>query len=183
MKKLKDLRVKYISVLTGIPANNKPVVVKSDGFTLTAKVLRKDSREGLLYATVYSPNEVDLQGDWTDEQEIIKAAHQFMEEQRLQMIDFEHNYQPGAGVVVESFIKQGYHKNFDGIRDGSWCVVIKLNDALKERMEEINGISLAGDAISTDERLSEKSHRESPQVLSHVGVLKSRVVKSKVLKP
>lgn len=149
-RKMLGMSIEYLSMLFDTPpANGLPVVVKSaDGnfgtVQLNAAVVSKSEKEGIVYATVYEPNKVDLQGDWTDEKEIEKAAHAFLSKARQGHIDVEHNLVKGAGTVVESFILQGNDDRFPNIAKGAWCVGVKLSDELKAKAEEVKGISLYG---------------------------------------
>lgn len=151
MPKLKKFKVDFISLLKEEePANGKAVIYKSnDGadfkFDLHLTKLRKDAKLGYIYGTVYEPDVQDTQSDWADEEQITEAAELFLKEKRINMVDVDHNYMPGAGDVVQSFIKQGDDPRFPDSKNGSWCVVIKLADASK--FDEIKGLSMAGGGV------------------------------------
>lgn len=147
-RKMVDLDVEFIS-LVDVPANDLPVIMKNaDGKTakikFDMKIVSKDVKKGLVYGTVYEPDAVDLQADFTDEAEITKAAHKFMLKSRQGNVDVQHNLEKGAGTVVESFIKKGDHEHYPGIKDGAWCVAIKLSDSIMPFAEQIKGLSMYG---------------------------------------
>jgi hypothetical protein len=182
-RKLKNLDVKFIS-LVDRPANRKPIIYKSedDGrarFELEVKVIEKDEKEGLVFGVVYEPGVIDSQGDWTDQGEIVKAAHRFLSSGRVQMVDLQHNYVPGAGAVVESFIKNGNDQRFPNTKDGAWCVAIKVSDAMKPMMKDIGGLSLAGDATTIEEDPSEMSKSDAAS-LARIPGAKARIAKARV---
>lgn len=148
MPRIRKLKIDFIS-LVDQPANRKGVIIKSDDgadftFQSNLRIVRKDAKKGLLCATVYEPNEVDTQGDWAEAPEIEDGAHDFMIRKRVAMVDLQHNYEPGYGNVVESFIKNGDDDRFPDTKNGSWCVVIKLSEIAKAHIEEIGGVSMAG---------------------------------------
>ncbi len=150
MPRLTKFRVHFISVLkTEDPANRKSAIYKSaDGkdfqFNIQIKHLRKDAKEGLIYGTVYEPDVKDTQDDWADADSIRDAAHSFLVEKRVNMVDVDHSYEPGSGTVVESFIKNGADSRFPDTKDGAWTVVIKLSAEAAKNIDEVKGLSMAG---------------------------------------
>lgn len=159
MPKLKKFRVEYLSLLrTESPANRKRVIVKSsDGsrfrFEFALKNIRKDAKRGLAYCTVYEPEEMDTQKDWTGVEEILDASHSFMIEKRTHMVDSDHDYVPSEDVVVESSIKNGPDDRYPDTKDGSWVVCIKLANP----EDEIKGLSMAGGGIYDNAALPPKA--------------------------
>lgn len=148
MPRIKKLRVDFIS-LVDQPANRKAIILKAEegdafSFKSDLRIVRKDAQKGIVYATVYEPDEMDTQGDWAEPPEIEDAAHDFLKRKRVEMVDLQHNYEPGYGTIVESFIKHGSDDRFPETKDGSWCVAIKLSDTGKEHLNEIGGVSMAG---------------------------------------
>lgn len=183
-RKLKNLDVKFIS-LVDRPANKKAIVYKSDEddarvqFRTLGSIVKSDAKEGIVCGTVYEPLEIDSQDDFTDAQEIVKACHNFAKAKRMDNVDFQHNYQPGAGTVVESFIKSGPHPDFPHTKDGAWCVKIQVSEAMKANMDKIGGLSLAGDADTFETSVIKN---DEDKAVARVGgnVTKSRVIKSRV---
>jgi hypothetical protein len=147
-KKMINLDVEFIS-LVDEPANGLPIIMKDREGTgaraqIDFSIVKKDVTEGLIYATPYEPDTVDIQKDFTSAEEIQKAAHGFMAKSRQGNVDVQHNMQKGAGTVVESFILNGEDARFPNIKKGAWCVVIKLADATKALIGSINGVSIYG---------------------------------------
>lgn len=150
---LKGLRVQFVSYVDN-PANNKKFFivksedkkeanVKKDVKILTRKDKKKDPH--LIYGVVYSPGEVDLEGEFMTAKEIQKSAHQFLEDYRL--VDKDHNNIPGAGVVKESYVAlQDMNINGEEITKGSWILVTEPDDETWEEIEKgtYTGYSLYG---------------------------------------
>ncbi len=143
-----QLRVQYISLVKH-PANRRGVVVKSDdgGFELPVRILRKEADRRLLFGVVYEPGLIDTQGDYASEEVIRDAAHEFLRLGLVKMIDFQHDFDPGKGSVVESFILGGPDERFPGIAKGAWVVAIELSAEMESRLDEIGGLSLAGQGL------------------------------------
>lgn len=95
----------------------------------------------------YDPSDastVDTQNMYATAEEIEKAAYEFMEKYR--QIDKQHNFKPGYGVVVESYIAKAGDPMF---KEGSWVLGVRVTDNdvwSKIKSGEITGFSLAGSA-------------------------------------
>jgi hypothetical protein len=140
----KDVIVAYLS-LVGKPANRRGFVMKSDdAFECDGTLLKYDEPKGLMYVTNYEPDVDDSQGDYASADTIQSWAHDFLKSARVSNVDYEHNYRPGYGSVVESFIKRGDDPMFAGVKNGAWCAVIQLTDAGKAIAKSVGGISFAG---------------------------------------
>ncbi|OJG33752.1 hypothetical protein RV00_GL001006 [Enterococcus devriesei] len=133
-------------------ANKKSFfLTKSEGdptFETVVKLVTKaDDPQKLVYGIVYSPDEEDAHGDYMDAETIEKAAHSFMEE--YQQIDKQHDFSPGAGGVVESYVSP-VDMTIGGtkIAKGTWVLVTKATDEVWESIQkgEFTGYSLAGTA-------------------------------------
>lgn len=102
---------------------------------------------GLVSGVVYSPNEVDEQGDWTSQEDIENAAHNFVKKARK--IGVDHKGRAGARPV-ESYIAQGDWQIGDElVKKGSWFIVTEVTDAkLWARLEsgELRSFSWEGKA-------------------------------------
>ncbi len=147
MAKLKRLSVVFLSLVKN-PANKKDIVYKSaDGKFTDEKELKitKSTAEGMVYGTVYAPNEKDSQGDWADAETIKKAAHDFVAKGALSNVDTEHNEQLSGAKVVESHIDE----------KGAWQVGIQMNPASDEfkkvQKGEIKGLSMGAYCEKSDE--------------------------------
>lgn len=160
MKKLSDIEISFISLVKN-PANKKGLIFKSSDKApeFEKEVLLKSlSKDGVAYGIVYSPYELDSQGDWTDEEEIKKAAHNFMKNKNIANIDKEHSFLNEKAFVCESWIIKSYDDIFPH-SVGAWAVGIKINDdELKELINkgEITGLSMAGFAKKSDEKILSK---------------------------
>ncbi len=118
-----------------------------ESLDLVIKILNTSAPQGLFYGVVYSPGEVDTQGDFTSADEIEKAAHDFLPNA---VMNIHHSQDLQDVQVVESYIAP-VDFNIDGqtIRKGSWVLVTRvLNEALKDAIlkGEITGYSLEGTA-------------------------------------
>ncbi len=149
-KKLKDIKVTFISLVEA-GANKKQIIYKSknkDTPTWQKDIqIAKATKEGVVYGIVYSPNEVDTQGDFADAKEIKKAAYNFLKEKRVDNIDTNHNFKKQDAYVCESWIIRKNDPLFPNEKEGSWAVGIKIESKeLKKAIEEgkIKALSMAG---------------------------------------
>lgn len=144
-----QLRVQFISLVKH-PANRRPVLIKTaDGvqFELPVRILRKDNSKRLIYGVVYEPGLIDTQGDSASPEVITLAAHEFLRLGLVKMIDFQHDFDPGKGSVVESFILNGTDDRYPGVTKGAWVVAIELAPEMEPFINDIGGLSLAGQGI------------------------------------
>ncbi len=150
-----ELRVQLISLVKH-PANRRPVIIKSDTgvrFELPARILHKDASRRLVYGVVYEPGIIDTQGDSATSEVIRSAAHEFLRMGLVQMVDFQHDFAPGKGTIVESFILGGEDERFPNITKGAWVVVIELSPEMLPFIQDIGGLSLAGQGLYKSELL------------------------------
>ncbi len=162
MRKLKDVTIQFVSYVKKGANKKKFFLTKEDGnnsnfeFQVNRFLFEKNDPQRLVYGVVYEPGQEDSQGDIMDSEEIEKMAHNFLKDYR--MIDKQHNYIPGAGEVVESYIVQdNFQKNGESIKKGSWILVTKASEEVWEEVQKGNftGYSMAGWAKSIEE-LEEK---------------------------
>lgn len=160
MKKLTDIEISFISLVKN-PANKKGLIFKSaetkEPDFQKEVVLKSLSKEGVAYGIVYSPYEVDSQGEWSDEEEIKKAAHNFMKNKNIANVDTEHSFINEKAYICESWIIKNDNDIFTYSR-GAWAVGIKIDDdELKELITkgQITGLSMAGFAKKTEHELNE----------------------------
>lgn len=157
MKKLSDIEISFISLVKN-PANKKSLIFKSSDKEPDFQkevILKSLSKDGVAYGIVYSPYEVDSQGDWTNEEEIKKAAHNFMKNKNITNVDKEHSFLNEKAFVCESWIIKSNDDIFPYSR-GAWAVGIKIDDdELKELITkgQITGLSMAGFAKKTEQNL------------------------------
>lgn len=156
-RELKQIKVTHIS-LVDEAANQKKILYKcrmgQPNITQNIPLCKTNVDEGVVYGVVYSPNEVDSQGDYAAEEEIKYAAWQFLKDLNQHNIDRNHSFKNEDAYVCESFVLHCSDPRFPDIKKGSWVVGIKLeSESIKEsvRRGEIRGISMAGSA-RTDEQ-------------------------------
>ncbi len=158
MRLLKDLDVKFISLVRR-PANRKEKLILKDdgGFELLIDLEKAhlNEEDRVLYGVVYAPNELDAHGDYTTGEEIKKAAWNFLKEGRVRNVDVEHTYKEAPAFVAESWLSKGNDPLFPEEPENTWIVGIRVEDEkLWEEIKrgEYRGLSLAGTA-----RVVEKS--------------------------
>jgi hypothetical protein len=149
---LKNVQVSFISLVKE-GANKKQIIWKSaEGnenptFSKDIAIAKTDEEKQMVFGIVYSPDEVDTQGDIMTAPEIEKMAYTFMKEGRTQQVDRQHDFQPDEGFIAESWIVKENDPYFSEI--GSWAVGIKVEDRGTWELiksGEITGISMAGSA-------------------------------------
>ncbi len=159
MRLLKDLDVKFISLVKR-PANRRErLILKDDGgFELFISFEKAHfSEDMVVYGVVYAPNEPDAHGDYTTPEEIKKAAWNFLKNGRVRNVDVEHTYKEAPAFVAESWLSKGNDPLFPEEPENTWIVGIRVEDEkLWEAMKrgEYKGLSLAGTA-----RVVEKSFK------------------------
>lgn len=126
-------------------------VNKDGGIIGEFRVVKSDEEKRLLYGVVYAPNEVDSQDDWTDAEEIEKAAHEFLMlyGQGKAFIDEGHSNERAEAEPVESFIAPTdftYDGAVESVKKGSWVLVTHFltKRAWERAKKEYSGYSMAG---------------------------------------
>ncbi len=161
---LKDIAITHISLVKN-GANGKQIIYKSadsSNYEKNIAIKKSDNEKGVIYGIVYSPDEVDSQGDFTTAEEIEKAAYNFMKGLNANNVDIEHSFKSEDAFVAESWILKANDPVFPDEKEGSWAVAIKLeSEELKElaKSGEISGLSMAGVAIKQE---VEKSESKEP---------------------
>lgn len=162
-RKLKNLKVEYVSYVDR-GANQRTFYLtkeyeqkkKEPDFSMQVKLICSDKKEERkVYGLVYAPDVVDAHGDYTDADTLERAAHDFM--LNYQKMDVQHNFEEGAGKVVESFIApETFTINGEEILKGSWVLVSIASEEVWEAIKkgEITGYSLYGTAEVEYERMS-----------------------------
>jgi len=110
-----------------------------------------DDEERIVYGIVYSPDEVDSQGDFASAEDIRKAAHFYMA--NAQTVKVNHSGSRIAADLLESYIAP-MDLAIEGraVKKGTWLLAMRINDpgvwkAVKEG--ELTGFSMAGIATRT----------------------------------
>jgi len=169
--KLSDIAITHISLVKA-GANGKSTIYKSQDsqptYEKTINIKKSDEEEGVVYGIVYSPDEVDSQGDFTDANEIKKAAYAFMKNRNTLNVDKEHSFENEKAFVAESWVLKENDPVFPDESVGSWAVAIKLeDDALKKfaKNGELSGLSMAGTALKQEVEKAEKKTFEISDLL------------------
>lgn len=149
-RKLHNLSVSWIS-LVDRGANKRKVIWKAQDtgeFLKEVKISKIDNEKRIVYGIVYSPNDVDTQGDYADAETIEKAAHEFLKNNRVHYIDKQHNLEKQDAYVAESWIVRKNDELFPDDENG-WAVGVKIeDDGLWEEVKkgELASFSLFGTA-------------------------------------
>lgn len=178
---LKDIDVIFISYVSK-PANQKKFFLTKSDFQapLWEKYVKflveKDTEKNpqkLVYGIVYEPGVKDTYGNYASAEEIEKAAHKFLEKYR--QIDEEHNYIPGVGTVVESYIApDDFEVNGEVIKKGSWVLVTRASAEVWEKIQkgEYTGYSMAGTGtVTTEAEPADKVERDFDEQMALDGVM------------
>ncbi len=125
------------------------------GICKRVPIKKKDPLKKIVFAEVYTPYQIDSQGDWMEPDEIEKMAYDFMlnsqeiGKNHIEIID-------GKAAIVESFIVRKGDGDPD-FNEGAWVVGTKiLDDKLWNEIEkgEITGYSIGGSGVRIPQRLS-----------------------------
>ena len=151
---LKNIQIQFISLVRK-GANQKTIIWKSGAGesprSWQIDIAKTDDDKRLVFGIVYSPGEIDSQGDITDAAEIEKAAYAFLKTSRTgDGVDKYHTFTAESGAfVAESWLVRKGDPVFLDQPEGSWAVAIKIDDddlwsAVKSG--EIGGLSMGGRA-------------------------------------
>jgi hypothetical protein len=130
-RRLKKIEANFIS-LVGKGANNKIIIFKSaninDGmqYEKHVNIKKVDEDQHMVYGIVYSPDEIDLQGDFASAEVIKDMAYSFMKNARTNNVDQHHNFIGDEGFVAESWLIKPGDGVFTYEKEGSWAVGIKV---------------------------------------------------------
>jgi hypothetical protein len=104
--------------------------------------------ERIVTGVVYSPLEIDTDGEAMTPDDLREMAYNFLSEGRVDKIDLAHNFEPIDGCrVIESFIARDNDPDYPV---GSWVLTVKVdNDEVWGLIKKgvINGFSFAGQAV------------------------------------
>lgn len=180
--RIKDISVSFLSVV-GKGANGKKVIWKSgaqategaEELSVALRDVRKSDEKQMVFGVVYAPEQVDSQGEFALASDIEAAAYGFMKSKNVLSVDANHDFDPKAAYVAESWIIKGTDSLFDKEPEGTWCVGIKVEDAeLWERVKkgELEGISMAGSAVKI-----KKDEKDGSGIMSKLEQLLSGLLK------
>lgn len=176
--KLSNITISHISLVKA-GANGKEVIYKSADkeptYIKEIKIAKQDDERGVLYGIVYSPDDVDSQGDEASAAEIQKAAYNFMKNRNTTNVDKDHDFVKKEAYIAESWILRKDDAIFPDEKEGSWAVAVQLeSDSLKEAVKkgEIAGLSMAGTAErKTVEKATKQETKNALEAL--LGVFKN----------
>lgn len=150
---IKNVDVKFISLVPA-GANQKRILWKGEGMIDRYVEFKKtDDEKHLVFGIVYSPDEVDTQGDTATAETIENMAHSFMRNGRTTQIDKNHDSVPDEGYIAESWIVRAGDPVFGDQPEGSWAVAVKVENAdtwESVKKGELKGLSMAGIAAVED---------------------------------
>ena len=191
-RKLKNVDVSYVSIVDKGANKKKFFLTKSDdkpNFVKEVKIIKgEDEEQKLVYGVVYEPGSADnpethdSHGDFMEASDIEKSAHNFILKYRN--IDTQHDFNAGAGEVVESYIAPtDMEVNGETIIKGSWVLVTKATEEIWESIQkgDFTGYSLAGVA-ETEVIEEEVTKTEEKQMKSFFQLMKGYFSGEKVQK-
>ena len=115
----------------------------------SVRIIAKSDDERVAVGIVYEPHETDAHGDYSTEDEIRKAAWDFME--NGQVFKVNHHGVPIAARVLESYIAPAdFLLGHQQVKKGTWILTTRvLDDEIwsKIRCGSITGYSMAGTAL------------------------------------
>jgi hypothetical protein len=128
-------------------------VKKSDKgleWNLEIPIYKIDGEQRLVGGVVYEPDTVDAQGDSASEQEIQKAAHNFMIDSKTVGIMHKEDAGPRAKIVESYTAPARMQVGNQFVKRGTWIMVVKiLDDGLWNMVknDQITGFSMGGRAV------------------------------------
>jgi len=155
LREILDADITFISLVKA-GANQKTIIWKSADhpnkptLTKTVKILKIDDDKHIVYGIVYSPGEVDTDGDFANDEAIEKIAYKFMKNAKTGNVDQQHDFNSDEGFIAESWITKSGDPLFSDNPTGSWAVGIKIeyDDTWSlVKSGEIQGLSMAGTAV------------------------------------
>ncbi|HDR6825841.1 TPA: hypothetical protein QCV86_003034 [Bacillus thuringiensis] len=162
VRELKNAKITHVSYVDKAANKKQFFFTKSEKkptFKKDIQLLTKaDDPKKLVYGVVYEPGVEDAHQDFMTAEEIEKAAHEFLKDSRD--IDKQHDFVPGAGELVESYIApDDLVINDQTITKGSWIIATKATDEVWEQIQngDITGYSMAGIAEVEEQEVVSKS--------------------------
>ena len=119
----------------------------------SVRIIAKSDDERVAVGIVYEPDETDVHGDYSTEEEIRRAAWDFME--NGQVFKVNHKGVPIAASVLESYVAPAdFLLDDQQVKKGTWILTTRvLDDEIwsKIRSGAITGYSMAGTALVANE--------------------------------
>ncbi|AGK52026.1 hypothetical protein B1NLA3E_01210 [Bacillus sp. 1NLA3E] len=179
-RELKNANITHVSYVDKGANQKQFFLTKAAGsptptFQKEVKIIMKsEDEQQLVYGVVYEPDVADAHDDIMNADEIEKAAHKFMKDFRN--IDTQHDFERGAGELVESYIAP-VDMDIDGeiITKGSWVMVTKATDDIWESIKkgEFTGYSMAGTAETIEKKASKPVAKSDDDVKGFFNAMKS----------
>lgn len=153
MAELRDVKIKFVSLVKKAANKHSFCIVKSDGACqLEAEIIKADDDKRLVTSIVYEPNTKDSHGDFMTAEEIERAAHDFLVNGKG--ADIQHNYQKANIDIVESWVsKTDTIVGGQEIKKGTWMATAKINDDVvwkAVKSGEITGFSMGGTGVKVN---------------------------------
>lgn len=153
-----DSKASAVKQLQAIEASKK----SDDNWEVDVDFYKQDVEKQLVFGVVMEPDAEDTQGDFSNEEEIEKAAHLFLRKSRI--IGKSHKLKAKAEVVESYIAREAATIDGQEVKKGSWVMVTKIHD--KELWEgiksgEFTGFSIAGKATKIEGQLFGEEESES----------------------
>lgn len=122
----------------------------------TLKIAEKDDGEGEFHyvkGVVYTPMQVDTDGETMTAADIRKMAHEFIAQGLVDKIDVMHDKRPSGAQVVESYI--AVPNDPEGFEDGAWIMTVRMPEGPlwdEVKSGELNGFSFHAEVSKTPVR-------------------------------
>lgn len=117
-----------------------------ESFEKDVPIFIEKADEHIVCGVVYSPDEVDAQGDSASAEEIKKAAYYFMEKTR--QFKVMHKGKSTKTEILESYLApQALTIGDRKIKKGTWLITVRVNDPRvwkKIKNGTLTGFSMAG---------------------------------------
>lgn len=134
---------------TSFSAEIRFIAACAEGDTQCQIDIRKAADKRIVYGVVYEPDVVDSQDEWTDAEEIEKAAHRFVE--KFREFNIEHHGKLVKVVLVESFCAPNDMTiGAQRVTQGTWVIGTRVDDDelwADVKAGKITGFSLQGTAV------------------------------------
>lgn len=148
---LKNIKVNWISLVKA-GANRRKFIYKSADAAEPAvereiPIAKYDEEKGIVYGIVYSPDDLDTDGEFAKADEIEAAAHGFLADLKAANVDKGHSFEKEGADVVESWVLKEESSLFPDEPAGAWAVGIKVHDEeLKKDIKtgKLQALSMAG---------------------------------------
>lgn len=116
---------------------------KEDSLGHFVKIQKTDEFHRVVKGVVYTPGDVDTDGETATAETIQNACWNFLAQRKEKNIDIQHDWQQSGCYVVESYITEKGDPNFVA---GSWVMAVKCSDEIFQKVVDgdLNGFSFGG---------------------------------------